>query len=451
MTVSLWPGPDPPMRGRRDAQPRRPETLHGGRDDALDPADRRPGDSPPGVSADQWAEGWIARHLRESGLDDVRLDAVPLRPATPVRSLRVGETEFEGFPLPYTRATEGTTAPLVRMDGGDVRGCLAVDELTLTELKEKTAVELATAAYDPEGVFEDLAQVLPLGSRGAEVAEPAIEAGAAGFVGALTGVPWETRDYYLPYDAVPRPIPALWLSPADSSRLLAMMDAGDRIGHLTVDALTEPVTSNNVVGTLRGASDHWVIVASHHDGPWASAVEDGSGIALVLAVARYFAALPVTERPHNLLFLLTAGHMAGAAGTRAFIERHRALLGDVVLEMHLEHAALRCVARDGRLVTTDDPEVRWWFTTQAPALERLVGRAIEKEGLRRSLVLPPDVFSPCPRRTAPFSIRRAFRSCTSCRRRCTSSTRPTRWTRWTRRRWSPSQERRSGSSTGPEG
>lgn len=37
----------------------------------------------------------------------------------------------------------------------------------------------------------------------------------------------------------------------------------------------------NVTGTLPGRSDQWVIVASHHDAPWASAVEDASGVALV--------------------------------------------------------------------------------------------------------------------------------------------------------------------------
>ena len=49
-------------------------------------------------------------------------------------------------------------------------------------------------------------------------------------------------------------------------------------------------------GELPGADDEAVMIASHHDGPWSSAVEDSSGIALVLAQATYWAAQPVEDR-----------------------------------------------------------------------------------------------------------------------------------------------------------
>jgi hypothetical protein len=352
----------------------------------------------PGYPADRWAEQWIAERLRECGVADVTLEPVPLPVWLPGKArLRVtaadGEqAEFEGFPLPYTAAGQ-VTARLTRLGDQDAAGSLVVDELALQEIAQKLIREAATAYHDPGGEFDELVQVVPLGPRGPLVMEPAIEAGAAGFVGALTGMPWETRDYYLPYDAVSRPIPGVWLSPADSARLLGLLPAE---AQLAVEAEIRPATSHNVVGVLPGNSPYTVIVGSHHDGPWASAVEDASGISLVLAIASYFAALPAQARPHSLVFLLTAGHMAGAAGTRAFIEEHHSLLGDTVLELHLEHAALRCEVQDGALVPTADPEVRWWFTTRAPVLEALVRDAIVAEDLRRSLVLRPDLFSPMP-------------------------------------------------------
>ncbi|QKV96763.1 hypothetical protein HUT19_37915 [Streptomyces sp. NA02950] len=82
-----------------------------------------------------------------------------------------------------------------------------------------------------------------------------------------------------------------------------------------------------------------------------------------------------------MLFVLTSGHMAGAAGTQAFIAAHPELFPEVVLEMHLEHAAREAVVVDGEVVPTDDPEVRWWFTTRAPRLERLVAESIAAEDL----------------------------------------------------------------------
>lgn len=358
----------------------------------------------PGYPADTWTEGWITDKLRAAGVTDVRAEPVPLdswwpRSATVQVQRTDSESpavEFHGCALPYTAATAGLTAPLIRPGDPGSAGAIVVDELALQEIPQHLLRDAATGHYDPGGEFDTLTQIVPLGPLGPEVLEPALAAGAAGFIGALTGMPWETRDYYLPYDAVHRPLPALWLSPRDSASLLALMDSGPCTATIRVDAEIRPVTSANIVGRLSGASGHTVIVASHHDGPWASAVEDATGIAMVLAAATYFAALPIEQRPHDLVFLLTAGHMAGAAGTRAFIADHPAMLTDTVLQLHLEHAALRCEPVDGRLIPTGAPEVRWWFTTPAAELEKLVGTAISREGLHRSLILKPDTFTPMP-------------------------------------------------------
>jgi Zn-dependent M28 family amino/carboxypeptidase len=165
---------------------------------------------------------------------------------------------------------------------------------------------------------------------------------------------------------------------------------------LEVDSVSQSITTHNVVGELSGADDEIVIIGSHHDGPWSSAVEDGSGISLVLAQAKYWSQVPREERPHRLLFLINSGHMAGGAGARAFIESHSADLAKTVLEVHLEHTANECVEQDGRLVPTGQPEARWWFTSRIPQLEADVRAAIEAEDLRRSLILPPNAFGPRP-------------------------------------------------------
>src|SRR5581483_5504776 len=103
------------------------------------------------------------------------------------------------------------------------------------------------------------------------------------------------------------------------------------------------------------------------------------------------------QRPHNMLFLLTSGHMCHGAGTRAFIDQHKDLMDKIVLEIHLEHPARQAVGDDeGRLVPTDDPEVRWWFTSRNDRLIGSVEDAIREEDLRRSLIMPPDVFGPHP-------------------------------------------------------
>jgi hypothetical protein len=304
-----------------------------------------------------------------------------------------------GFPLPHTAA--GVVEGELALFGSDspaesLAGRIAVSELDLIRSPQSAVRHLASATYDPAGDFETLEQVLPFGPRFQEVMEPAITAGAAAFVGLLTGLPWDTCDYYVPYDAIARPIPGLWLSGSDGRAVLDRLANPPVTARLAVDAQRQRAITHNVIGTLPGADDEWVIVASHHDAPWASAVEDGSGIAMVLAQARYWSSVPRDERPHNLLFLLTSGHMAAAAGTNAFVSERARLLEDTVLEVHLEHAARRCVGANGELVPTDEPEVRWWFTSRNPGLEASVQAALAREDLRRSLVFRPDVFFEIP-------------------------------------------------------
>jgi len=359
----------------------------------------------PGSPQDQAVADWCEEHFQAIGLDDVRQEPVPVPhwqsehatlTAWPDGRPDEGIT-LPGLALPHTAPADGLEAPVVRFnEGDDATGVIALETVALSAAPQSLLRTMATSFHDPDDDFTDLVQILPFGPRFQEVAEPAMAGGAAGWVGVLDA-PWDTCDYYVPYDGIARAISGLWLSRSSGAELDRLLDAGPVTGRLDVDARRQEVAAHNVIGTLPGASAEWVIIASHHDAPWASAVEDGSGIAMVLAQATHWASVPAEERPHNLLFLLTTGHMVHGAGTRGFIDAHQDLLGDVVLEIHLEHTANE-VRGDGRggLEPTGEPEVRWWFTTQEPELEASVQGALEAEDLRRSLVLRPDIFGPHP-------------------------------------------------------
>lgn len=360
----------------------------------------------PGTAADLWTEQWASQMLRSFGIDDVTLEPVPVTAwEVAHHRLTLDGVELPHFPVPYSAAAvDGVTAPIVPfVDGAnDVRGAIALVDIELTRLPQAWLATQATAIHDPEGVFADHVQILPFSKHMQLVMEPAIEAGAVGFIGALSGMPWETHDYFVPYDAVRRSIPGAWISRGTARRVREALDAGPGVGHLLLDASTPVVDTHNVVATLEGRGDDWVIIASHHDGPWASAVEDAVGVALVLAQARYWASVPCEDRPHNMCFLLTSGHMAHAAGTQAFIAEHRPLVDRTVVQLHLEHAARECRPVGDVLMPTGDPEPRWWFTSRIEALEDAVLDALRVEGLGRSHILPPDVFGPMPATDGAF-------------------------------------------------
>lgn len=358
----------------------------------------------PGYHADRQAEAWAAERLAELGLRDVAAEPVQLQTWQPGQaSLDVwslGDSartqHFDGFALPYTQACTDLERDLVTFDAAVARDQIVVEPLSLLQLPQSAMREAATFAYDPTGELATLVQTLPFGPHFNAVGDAAVAAGAAGYVGLLTGVPWRTCRYYVPYDAEPRPLSGLWLSGPDGHRLQAMLDSGQCRARLNVDARQDTGTSHNIVGGLPGASDETVLIGSHHDAPWASAVEDASGMALVLAQAAYWASVPATERPHNFTFLLTAGHMAGGAGTRSFVAQHASLLEQLVLAVHLEHAAAEVRGDGERLELTGQPEPRWWFTSPAPALQAAVADALRSEQLSRSFVLPPTVFGDSP-------------------------------------------------------
>jgi hypothetical protein len=310
------------------------------------------------------------------------------------------------FPLPYAQSTppEGLDVELVAWDAADpaaAAGTAVLREVRLTRLPGDLLVRMGSAPQDAEalaarvvdlgGTLHD-EHILPFGPEIMAMADPVAAAGAAAFVGVLAGYPGDSHHYYVPYDAVDRPLPGVWVGESTGDRLRGLLAAGPARARLTVESDCRTVASHNVVGELRGADDEVVMIGSHHDGPWNSAVEDGSGIALVLAQAAHWAAVPVSDRPHRLVFVLQGGHMAGGAGLHAYIDAHRAELADVVLELHLEHAALE-VDDEG---PTGRPVPRWWFTSRNPDLEASVLAALRAESLDRSLLLAPDALGPQP-------------------------------------------------------
>jgi hypothetical protein len=363
----------------------------------------------PGYPADAWAKDHVDAWFRWIGLETVRREpvTVPYWRDHACR-LRVGDVAIDAGAVPFSRP--GTvTAPLARWNPATpatVAGKIAVHDVRLLALPAafpagsgrtpSTAAGSAPAAagwvHDPGGTLAGEQHLLPFAPELQAVMDGPAAAGAVGFVG-VPSLPGGGRGYYVPYDGETRPVPGAYVDAVTAGVLDAAIAAGTEV-ELTVEAERSTVEDHNVVGELPGADDEWVVVASHHDGPWASAVEDATGIALVLAQARTWAGVAEADRPHRLVFSVNAGHMAGAAGTRAFLDRHRARLAEIVVEVHLEHAA--ALGPEVAPEHPDRPVPRWWFTSEEPRLEAAVWDALVAEDLDRSLLLCPTALGPRP-------------------------------------------------------
>ncbi len=357
----------------------------------------------PGYPANYRVENWVKEQLENLGLQDIKLDPVPIRKweaeTGNLRIWPVGKPDqamdIPGFPLPYSRATDGVEAELRMISATrELAGKIAVYNMEFVNLPARLLKLWSKRYYDPGNEFRTLNQMLPFGVLGGRAMEPAMNANASAFIGILSNYPGETHDYYVPYDAVTRDLPGVWVSPNNGKKILELMDKGSVSAKVSYQGGISDSVSHNILASLPGMSEEWVVIGTHHDGPWSSAVEDASGMALVLAQAEYWSQIPREQRPHNILFLMNCGHMSGGAGAKAFVERNAAFLEKIVAAIHLEHVAVEVKSENGKLAPTDEPVVRWWFTSRITPLEEITENAFATEGLRRSIVMPPDGFPP---------------------------------------------------------
>ncbi len=381
----------------------------------------------PGYPANVWVERWIQQQFTDLGLEDVHTEPVTMsgipgadvadRP--PLRRWESGTSSLEvttatgeirkldHFPVPYAAPVDHLDLELVAYDAEHPDAVAGKVSLHAVQRTTIPATLMATAGSAPKDlsrrIVDDADRSLANGKHtvpfaiGVDPGAAAAEAKAAAFIGSLSGSPGDTYQYYFPYTGVETPVPGVWIGERDGTWLRDQLEAGPVHVRLTVETTVSDITTVNVIGDLPGADDEVVIIGSHHDGPWASAVEDGSGIAMVLAQAHYWARQPRSARPHRLRFILQGGHMTGGAGLVAYVEAHRHELDNVVLEVHLEHAALEVdEGPGGELVTSERCVPRWFFTSRHAPLEHAVFNALDGERLTRSMLCAPDAFGDRP-------------------------------------------------------
>lgn len=144
------------------------------------------------------------------------------------------------------------------------------------------------------------------------------------------------------------------------AEVLALADAGAPIAgfslNLTLKATvvtsTRTLTSPNIVGVLRGSdprlADEYVVVSAHldHLGVGAEiggdriyngAMDDASGVATVLEVARELGALRARPR-RSVIFAVFTAEEKGLLGSRAFAEGRAVPRGSMVADLNLDMA-----------------------------------------------------------------------------------------------------------------
>jgi Peptidase family M28 len=173
----------------------------------------------------------------------------------------------------------------------------------------------------------------------------------------------------------------------------ARAGVGDKLrARLTLKAESrQGLQAQNGVAVISGrSSDEAIVVDAHADAWFEGAGDNGDGLAVMLALVRYFAR-PEHRPARTLVFVASAGHhTTGINGPRSFITANPALAQKTVLVVNVEHVAQRNfspsreVGADGyreAIADSGEAPIVAGVTNNAPFLHALFDRGVERYGV----------------------------------------------------------------------
>jgi hypothetical protein len=194
---------------------------------------------------------------------------------------------------------------------------------------------------------------------------PAKAAGAVGVIRVWTNISDEAAMHQdQPWHSPPAGIPALWVGRSAGEQLKALADANQTITLKLHATVTPDRPTDNLWAVLPGQTDEAIIINSHSDG--CNSLEENGGLG-VLALAKYFSQIPLSQRLRTLVFLITTGHFSHGmvAGTSTWQAENPELMRRAVACVTLEHL--------GGMEWGDDEEGRYRPTGKVAFQPMLTG------------------------------------------------------------------------------
>lgn len=327
----------------------------------------------PGTKYHALAMDFMAAEYAKLGLDVRRqpVDMTPLWYPTKLAASYTAGTKHGTlqtlFPINETKATPpgGISADAVWVGIG------AAPDLAGRDLKGKAVLVYSTfvpggrshSASDRAGLFNSDTLVT--------------KAGAALIINVMA-VPGNGQ--FNPEGAPEGPdaVPTLTISQDEGFMLRDMLAAGQRV-QLSVTLAIEERTglkTENIYATLPGMSDEQLVVVTHTDGFFQGAMDNASGMATGIDIARHYAAMPRERRPRTLVFMALPDHHHGEAGRTLALKTYD--WSKVALILNAEHTSQTLLYMYNQdLVTSNAISARRWYVSGSPALQQLVKQSLQ--------------------------------------------------------------------------
>jgi len=358
----------------------------------------------PGTPGEARTRDYILQKFQEYGLRTEGQDSFEVKMYHP-RSWSLVLTDFEHrekiqipcFYMAFSAPTgkKALTAPLVYVgDGKDLKDLDLRGKIVAYDLKFKPK---GLKTYSRVLFFHDPDKTLDSSGR---VQRPALEfeydmyqklkaKGAAGMIGLLSGLQWDSDQYY-PQMSFGREkdLPGVWVRPSRCAQIREWAEKKNVKATMALTSTEGPGTSAIVYGIIPGKIDEYYLVFSQHDTYFNGAVQDASGVAVILALAKHFAS---SKKPlRRGIAFMTLPHTNGRVGEKAFIQKHRnGFLRKTALVIAVEHIGRELdPSPDLRFQVSDRPSFRMFFTSLNQKINGMVKTAVLEHDYRRSTIIP---------------------------------------------------------------
>jgi hypothetical protein len=170
-------------------------------------------------------------------------------------------------------------------------------------------------------------------------------------------------------------VPTLTVSMKEGTAIREAIETGKDVSlRLRADIEQKPgLKTANVWGVLPGMTDENILIMAHTDAMFEGALDNASGIVMLLEIARYYAAIPREQRRRTITFVTTPDHHHGATGVKWINQNMRDFLDKTALIVNCEHPSQTQTYRLGSgLMTSTTTSARRWFAGGSEALRRVV-------------------------------------------------------------------------------
>lgn len=373
----------------------------------------------PGTPGGDAAQQYLLDFFEKLGLEDVRV--IPSTTRLWVAEdwgFAVDGEEIQSFPMykSYANARQsedhdgvgyGSNNLYVFDTGVDFGPNGLETELVYVDAPAKSSYQDLEELYEAlaeeygDDYFEDKIVVGNLSAAGYNIPFNyylAQEWGAAGFIGILD----VDCSYFSPEDmtyiAGNFEIPGLYVSSSEGDKIVDLIKAAGEenklaTANLKLRGYEKEVEAGAVVGLLPGSDpdDGSVILAhSHYDSSTPEgAVQDATGMATVMAAARFYSDIPREDRARNILFMGTDTHMSDYDSHCAVVDEYNiggwyASVYDpekpcnILADLCIEHIGKTAEIKDGDFVFSEKGPSIEAQVTKSKALEIIAREEVEK-------------------------------------------------------------------------